>query len=85
MLIIGALFAAFVVWASFAEVDEIARGDGKVIPASKTQIVQASEAGVVQEIAVKIGQTSRRTISSSASTTRSTPPASASSRPRRAP
>ena len=56
VFIIGALFAAFVVWASFAEVDEIARGEGKVIPASKTQIIQASEAGVVQEIAVKIGQ-----------------------------
>lgn len=56
VLIIAALFAAFVVWASFAEIDEIARGEGKVIPASKTQIVQASEAGVVQEIAVKIGQ-----------------------------
>ncbi|RJT35103.1 HlyD family type I secretion periplasmic adaptor subunit [Mesorhizobium waimense] len=56
IFIIGALFASFVGWASFAEVDEIARGDGKVIPASKTQIIQASEAGVVQEIAVKIGQ-----------------------------
>ncbi|WP_192247307.1 HlyD family type I secretion periplasmic adaptor subunit [Mesorhizobium silamurunense] len=58
--IIGALFAAFTAWASFAEVDEIARGDGKVIPASKTQIIQASEAGVVQEIAVKIGQTVKK-------------------------
>ncbi|AZO61878.1 MAG: HlyD family type I secretion periplasmic adaptor subunit [Mesorhizobium sp.] len=58
--IIGALFVAFTAWASFAEVDEIARGDGKVIPASKTQIIQASEAGVVQEIAVKIGQTVRK-------------------------
>jgi adhesin transport system membrane fusion protein len=56
IFIIGALFVAFTAWASFAEVDEIARGDGKVIPASKTQIIQASEAGVVQEIAVKIGQ-----------------------------
>jgi adhesin transport system membrane fusion protein len=57
---IAALFVAFVAWASFAEVDEIARGDGKVIPASKTQIIQASEAGVVQEIAVKIGQTVKK-------------------------
>ena len=56
VLIVGALFVAFVVWASVAEVDEIARGEGKVIPASKTQIVQASEPGVVQEIAVKVGQ-----------------------------
>ncbi|ANT50053.1 HlyD family type I secretion periplasmic adaptor subunit [Mesorhizobium amorphae] len=56
IFIIGALFVSFVGWASFAEVDEIARGDGKVIPASKTQIIQSSEAGVVQEIAVRIGQ-----------------------------
>jgi adhesin transport system membrane fusion protein len=56
VFIIGALFVTFFVWASYAEVDEIARGDGKVIPASKTQIIQASEAGVVQEIAVKVGQ-----------------------------
>ena len=60
VFIIGALFAVFISWAAFAEVDEIARGDGKVIPASKTQIVQASEAGVVQEIAVSIGQTVKK-------------------------
>ncbi|KGF69503.1 secretion protein HylD [Hoeflea sp. BAL378] len=47
---------AFLVWAAWAKVDEIARGDGKVIPLSKTQIVQSSEAGVVQDIAVTIGQ-----------------------------
>ena len=46
----------FVGWAAIARVDEIARGDGKVIPVSKTQIIQASEAGVVQEIAVTLGQ-----------------------------
>lgn len=56
VFIIGALFVAFTLWASIAEVDEIARGDGRVIPASKTQIIQASEPGVVQEIAVKPGE-----------------------------
>ncbi|MER9001719.1 HlyD family type I secretion periplasmic adaptor subunit [Mesorhizobium australicum] len=60
IFIIGALFVAFVAWSSFAEVDEIARGDGKVIPASKTQVIQASEPGVVQEIAVKVGQVVRK-------------------------
>jgi len=60
IFIIGALFVAFVAWSSFAEVDEIARGDGKIIPASKTQIIQASEPGVVQEIAVKVGQVVRK-------------------------
>ena len=58
-LVLGlvALFiATFVGWAAIAKVEEIARGDGKVIPVSKTQIIQSSEAGVVQEIAVKLGQ-----------------------------
>ena len=59
-ILIALLLVAFVSWSSFAEVDEIARGEGKVIPASKTQIIQASEAGVVQEIAVKIGQTVKK-------------------------
>lgn len=59
-ILIALLMVAFVAWSSFAEVEEIARGEGKVIPASKTQIIQASEAGVVQEIAVKIGQRVRK-------------------------
>ncbi|PWW04137.1 adhesin transport system membrane fusion protein [Hoeflea marina] len=50
----------FLGWSAFAHVEEIARGDGKVIPLSKTQIVQASEPGVVQEIAVKLGETVRK-------------------------
>jgi adhesin transport system membrane fusion protein len=58
--IVVACVLAFILWASFAEIDEIARGDGKVIPVSKTQIVQSSEAGVVQEIAVQLGQVVRK-------------------------
>ncbi|MGE0503587.1 MAG: HlyD family type I secretion periplasmic adaptor subunit [Rhizobiaceae bacterium] len=46
----------FLVWAAHAEVEEITRGEGRVIPASRTQLVQASEAGVVAEIAVAVGQ-----------------------------
>lgn len=57
---IGALLLAFVGWAAYAEVDEIASGAGRVIPASKTQLVQASEAGVVDEIAVSVGQIVRK-------------------------
>src|SRR5262245_16406483 len=56
IILVCALIASLVTWAAFAEVDEITRGEGRVIPASKTQIVQASEPGVVQEIAVKVGQ-----------------------------
>ena len=56
MLLIG----SFVGWAAIANVEEIARGDGKVIPVSKTQIIQATEAGVVDEIAVQVGQIVRK-------------------------
>ncbi|MCV0380756.1 HlyD family type I secretion periplasmic adaptor subunit [Nitratireductor sp.] len=57
LVVIAALLMTFIGWASIAEVQEIARGEGKIIPISKTQIIQSSEAGVVQEIAVTIGQT----------------------------
>lgn len=58
--IVVLLIASFVAWAAIARVDEIARGNGKVIPVTKTQIIQASEPGVVQEIAVQLGQVVRR-------------------------
>ena len=52
----GLAITSFLLWAAWAEVDEIARGAGKVIPVSKTQIVQTSEPGIVQEISVRLGQ-----------------------------
>lgn len=58
-LILGlcaSMIVAFVAWAAFADIDEIARGEGKVIPVSKTQIVQSSEPGIVQQINVNLGQ-----------------------------
>lgn len=44
------------VWASFSKVDEITRGSGRVIPSSRTQVIQSSEAGIVREILVRQGQ-----------------------------
>ncbi len=46
---------AFLTWAYFAQVDEIARGNGKIIPSGKNQIVQNLEGGIVEEILVKEG------------------------------
>lgn len=56
VFIVVLLIAAFVVWAALTSVDEVTRGEGKVIPFSKTQVVQASEPGTIREIAVKAGQ-----------------------------
>ena len=44
-----------IVWASFAEVDELTRGEGKVIPSQQLQVIQNLEGGIVSEIMVKEG------------------------------
>lgn len=51
---------AFVVfcllWAHFAVVDEVTRGDGKAIPSSRLQKIQNLEGGIVAELFVREGQ-----------------------------
>lgn len=36
-----------IVWASIAEIDEITRGEGKIIPSGQNQVVQNLEGGIV--------------------------------------
>jgi len=43
-------------WASFAEIDEITKGDGKVIPSEQVQVIQNLEGGIVSKILIKEGQ-----------------------------
>ncbi len=45
-----------VLWACFAQVEEVTRGEGKVIPSRQLQIVQSLDGGVVSEILVQEGQ-----------------------------
>lgn len=45
----------FILWAAFAKLDEVTRGEGKVIPSSRVQIVQNLEGGIVEEIRVQEG------------------------------
>lgn len=45
-----------IVWSMVAEVDQMARGEGKVIPSSKIQKVQNLDGGLVSEILVKSGE-----------------------------
>ena len=44
------------VWSYFAEIDEVAKGDGKVIPSQQLQVLQSYDGGIVQDILVKEGQ-----------------------------
>ena len=47
---------ALLMWASFAEIDEITRGDGKAIPYGQNQVIQNLEGGIVDSILVREGQ-----------------------------
>ncbi|MCD8494402.1 MAG: HlyD family secretion protein [Burkholderiaceae bacterium] len=46
---------AAVAWASFFKLDEVTIANGKVIPASRGQVVQVLEAGILKEMLVKEG------------------------------
>ncbi len=46
----------FIVWASFASIDEITRGSGKAIPYGQNQVIQNLEGGIVESILVHEGQ-----------------------------
>lgn len=52
LLTILALF----VWAYFAWIDEVVRGEGKVVPSRQVQVIQSLDGGVVEEILVRPGQ-----------------------------
>jgi membrane fusion protein, adhesin transport system len=52
--------AGFVVWAGLAKLDEVTRGDGKVIPTSKTQLVQSLEGGIIKEVLIRTGDTVKK-------------------------
>jgi adhesin transport system membrane fusion protein len=56
LLGIAGFFAVFLYWAHQATLDEVTRGDGKVVPSGKTQVVQNLEGGIVGDLLVREGQ-----------------------------
>ncbi|MCV2884534.1 HlyD family type I secretion periplasmic adaptor subunit [Aestuariibacter sp. AA17] len=48
--------AVLIVWASVFSIAEVTRGDGKVIPSQKLQVIQSYDGGVVEDIYVSDGQ-----------------------------
>ena len=55
-----AFFVAFILWASIAKVDEVTKGQGKVIPSSKVQLIQSADAATIAELFVRAGQPVKR-------------------------
>ncbi|MBI6979295.1 MULTISPECIES: HlyD family type I secretion periplasmic adaptor subunit [Pseudomonas] len=49
------LFLVLGAWAYFSPLDEVSKGDGKVIPSSHEQIIQSLEGGILAELKVAEG------------------------------
>ena len=52
----GAALAGLLIWASLAQLDEVTKGEGKVIPSRQIQVIQSLDGGIVSEILVQEGQ-----------------------------
>jgi membrane fusion protein, adhesin transport system len=57
-ILLGAILViviSSIVWAYFAPLDQITRGEGKVIPSSQTQVIQSLDGGTLSEMRVHEG------------------------------
>ena len=55
LLSIFGFFVVFILWASLAELDEVTRASGRIVPSKQIQIIQNLEGGIVKEILVRQG------------------------------
>jgi membrane fusion protein, adhesin transport system len=56
MYCILAILVATIIWAYFAKVDEVTRGEGRVVPSRQVQVIQSLDGGIVSEILIKEGE-----------------------------
>ena len=52
--LIGSFTLVFVIWASFAEVNQVVRASGTVVPDSKVHLIQSGITGPIEEINIKL-------------------------------
>lgn len=50
------VMVVLITWAAVAPIDEVTKGDAKVIPSKQLQVIQSLDGGIVSEILVKEGQ-----------------------------
>ncbi len=50
------LFVLFITWSYYSEIEQVTRGDGKVVPSTQIQIVQNLEGGILSEIMIEVGE-----------------------------
>jgi len=54
-IVIAVFFVFMMFWATFTELDEVVRGEGKVIPSGKVQQLQSYDGGIVTKVHVRRG------------------------------
>jgi adhesin transport system membrane fusion protein len=52
---VAAFLVVFVIWANWATLDEVTRGEGQVIPTGRVQVIQNLEGGILAGIEVQEG------------------------------
>ncbi|MEM5530159.1 HlyD family type I secretion periplasmic adaptor subunit [Gammaproteobacteria bacterium AS21] len=52
---VGVFVAIALLWANLAELDELSRGEGEIIPSQQLQVIQNLEGGIVAEILIHEG------------------------------
>jgi adhesin transport system membrane fusion protein len=51
-----AVLVCGVIWASLAQLDQVTRSDGRVIPDGREQVIASAEVGILRELLVREGQ-----------------------------
>lgn len=51
------MLGILLLWAAWAEVDEVTHGQGQVVPSQRTQMVENLEGGILEAVLVREGQT----------------------------
>ncbi|AWH88922.1 HlyD family type I secretion periplasmic adaptor subunit [Limnobaculum parvum] len=55
LYLIAAVLVIAIIWAKFARVEEVTLGEGRIIPASREQVIQSLEGGILEELNVHEG------------------------------
>jgi HlyD family secretion protein/adhesin transport system membrane fusion protein len=50
----------FFIWATFAEIDEVVKGEGRVVPSGQTKILQHFEGGIITDIHISEGDSVKK-------------------------
>lgn len=57
LYLMAAALLAFIAWAAWAEVDEVARAEGRIVPDGRDQVIASLEPGLLGALLVKEGET----------------------------